>query len=388
MQAAQFKPGQVVEYYSTTHRGWIPGIIQGFDDKTGTYSLDVQPIAFPNKVRACSSASSTAMPPAQGVRTPQALPALIEADEATARSLQQEYEREAQKERRENILKLEFNCPLCLEQVPREGAIELDCLHRLCPGCFRAFLQSKIANQEVADDELKCPLPKCSTPITVAQVQGATVGTPFWDKFLEARANLWRPRSFDGKLVACPRPECEKFVVPADTEIATCPKCRQEFCAQCGQQQHRGSTCEMFQAWQRQNNGAEQDFEELMAKEQWKRCPVCKAPSERESGCNFMQCRSSVCRKRTYWCYICGTQLPLDDHYTHFPKGPYQDVCILVGPNGQPLDPEALQEEKYLGQPQPMRPAPGPAVGTGCGGARQAVQHGWVTFSALGSRSG
>merc|ERR1719386_550802 len=64
-----------------------------------------------------------------------------------------------------------------------------------------------------------------------------------------------------------------------------------------------------------------------MAAEQWRRCPACSAPSERESGCNFMQCRSEICRKRTYWCYVCGLQLKKEDHYSHYPRGPYEDEC-------------------------------------------------------------
>merc|ERR1712039_498790 len=83
----------------------------------------------------------------------------------------------------------------------------------------------------------------------------------------------------------------------------------------------------MGKAWLAENSNADKHFEELMAQEQWKRCPVCSAPSERESGCNFMQCRSDRCRKRTYWCYVCGKQFPKEMHYTHYPRGPYEDEC-------------------------------------------------------------
>eukprot|EP00928_Gymnodinium_smaydae_P056164 TRINITY_DN39593_c0_g1_i1.p1 TRINITY_DN39593_c0_g1~~TRINITY_DN39593_c0_g1_i1.p1 ORF type:complete len:285 (-),score=25.57 TRINITY_DN39593_c0_g1_i1:367-1167(-) len=73
---------------------------------------------------------------------------------------------------------------------------------------------------------------------------------------------------------------------------------------------------------------AERMFEEFLAREQLKRCPVCKAPSERKEGsCNFLQCRSDICRKRTYWCFLCGDRKTLEEHYSHYPKGPYVDVC-------------------------------------------------------------
>jgi len=220
-----------------------------------------------------------------------------------------------------------FECPLCFDTIARDEAIELDCDHKLCVTCFRAYLESKISEAQVADDELVCPIPSCRTEITVAQIEGATRTSGLWDKFLQFRMNLWQPGSSDGKIVACPTPECGRFVVPANVEIVQCPVCSREFCPRCGQKGHQGVTCEAFQEWQRANSSAEQQFEELMAQQHWRRCPKCGAPSERESGCNFMQCRSEICRKRTFWCYICGKQFPRDEHYNHFPQGPYEDEC-------------------------------------------------------------
>jgi len=195
---------------------------------------------------------------------------------------------------------------------------------------------------QVAEDELVCPIPNCKAEITVAQIEGATRGNALWDKFLQFRMRNWRPGSGDGIMVACPTPECGQFVVPADIKTVKCPLCKRKFCPKCGSKSHEGVTCEAFQAWEKDNSSAEQCFEELIAQQGWKRCPKCSAPSERESGCNFMQCRSEICRKRNFWCYICNKQLPKAEHYTHYPKGPYEDECCTPvderpGPRGQPL---------------------------------------------------
>merc|ERR1712232_822225 len=138
--------------------------------------------------------------------------------------------------------------------------------------------------------------------------------------------NAWQPASAS-RIVECPTPDCAKFVAPQDLKTVQCPVCRKEFCPMCRLDRHEGVSCEDFKAWQSQNANADNHFEELMAHQQWKRCPRCGVPSERESGCNFMQCRSQTCRKNTYWCYVCGKQIPKEEHYSHYPKGPYEDLC-------------------------------------------------------------
>lgn len=64
-----------------------------------------------------------------------------------------------------------------------------------------------------------------------------------------------------------------------------------------------------------------------------RRCPTCLIPIEKESGCNFMTCRSVQCNGKSYFCFICGEVLKSGDHFKHFPKGPYEGVCnVRPGP--------------------------------------------------------
>merc|ERR1712217_405097 len=226
----------------------------------------------------------------------------------------------------------------------------------------------------VADNELVCPMPGCGAEITVMQVEGAMTGTALWEKFLQFRMNLWVPSSTDGAIVECPTPGCGKFVVPRGMEFAACPVCKREFCPKCGLDKHEGSTCEAYRAWLNENSNAERHFEELMAQEQWKRCPVCSAPSERESGCNFMQCRSATCRKKTYWCYVCGKNLPKAEHYAHYPRGPYEDECN----NGKVLDGPPRKDPPPRPDDAHMNPAdPGAVVGRALDDGIGAIR-GWL----------
>lgn len=41
-----------MEYFSQSAGGWIPAVVKGFSKSSGTYVLDIQPVALPNKVRA------------------------------------------------------------------------------------------------------------------------------------------------------------------------------------------------------------------------------------------------------------------------------------------------------------------------------------------------
>eukprot|EP00928_Gymnodinium_smaydae_P003352 TRINITY_DN11203_c0_g1_i2.p1 TRINITY_DN11203_c0_g1~~TRINITY_DN11203_c0_g1_i2.p1 ORF type:complete len:222 (+),score=34.82 TRINITY_DN11203_c0_g1_i2:1133-1798(+) len=75
---------------------------------------------------------------------------------------------------------------------------------------------------------------------------------------------------------------------------------------------------------------------ELLEKENWIRCPVCKMLCERESGCNFMTCPSEECQSKTHFCYLCGELLSAADHAAHYEgfegaigrRGPFGSVCI------------------------------------------------------------
>lgn len=264
-------------------------------------------------------------------------------------------------------------CPICFEQHGRMR--DLDCGHGFCHECLSRYLGTKIAEARVADDDLNCPIPGCEAKISVLQVQDVTRGTPSWDRFLQFRATLWRPRSIDGVLVDCVRRSCgARFLVPLGRQFVECPECGVEFCSICKSDSHGGMTCDEG----RLQNGKASDssdgsFEHLMAECAWRRCPACGVPSERESGCNFMQCESMVCRQkgraRTFWCYVCGLPLGPEEHYSHYPEGPFADVCHashLLCLSREPSQRNELPGSRLPQADQPprcpeLRPSVGPA---------------------------
>jgi len=221
-----------------------------------------------------------------------------------------------------------FNCQLCLEEVAKKDAMQLDCGHWHCQDCLHALLRSKISEGQVSENDLACPIPGCASPLSDVQVQAITGQTAMWERFLEFRARNWKPRTLEGCMAMCPTPDCERFEVRRGVLFAECPRCRVSFCVKCSGAAHEGMSCDEYKAWRRERDSEERLFEELMQKEAWRRCPKCGMPSERESGCNFMRCPSASCNHRTTWCYVCGKEVTNLDHILHYPQGPYRNRCF------------------------------------------------------------
>jgi len=262
-------------------------------------------------------------------------------DSAFARQLQEEFNQEvASKEAKER-----FECPLCFDEVTLCEGVSLDCNHRLCSECFRNFLEVQIREKCVSEQELHCPMPKCSCPVSDHQVRGAVEGSDLWTRFLETRAELYRPDCPNERKCACPCGEVIIVETVEDEGFVTCPSCKEKVCFKC-QERHEGSSCAAYWQWRKENDTSDKAFEELMSSEGWRNCPVCQAPCSRASGCNYMTCGSMACRNAggTNFCYVCGEKLMLaTEHFTHFPDGMFSDYCL-----NKRKDPSEKQYDVFL----------------------------------------
>jgi len=312
---------------------------------------DSAPPAQPSQVE-CSTGSSSKQQLRRRQQRELQLP-----DEEWARRLQQEYDEEVAAK----VKRASFTCPLCLEgDTAFDDSVELDCLHRLCSGCFHALLEVHIREKRVGPEELCCPMPGCVCEITALQVEGTMAGSALWDRFLTARAEQWKPGSRDREVLCeCPYPGCgARFLRASGVRMreVRCPECRNKFCPVC-KCQHKGLSCDDYQTWKRENDTAEGAFEELMQREGWKKCPCCQAPCERTGGCNFMTCYSRQCCGKKNFCYICGIELTKTQHFTHFPQGLFRPTC--AGPDDDFIieEPPASVEAGEAALPQRPRAA-------------------------------
>lgn len=256
-----------------------------------------------------------------------------------------------------------FQCPICLEEHRQCDSVQLECGHLLCQDCLVKYLEAKITDAQVADKDLVCPMMNCGTGIGVPCIQDALHGTALWEKFLQFRLNQWQPED-DDIMFECPARGCEgRFLVAPDVPSVQCPSCHKEFCMKCKNLRHDGIECDSLGDVMRLSTDSDATFESFLNAYQLKRCPVCGVASERESGCNFMTCESLKCRRGrscTFWCYVCAQELREDEHYSHFPDGPYEDVCygrLSEAASSQPPPPPPLARKRGRGRGNdPARP--------------------------------
>ena len=200
----------------------------------------------------------------------------------------------------------QFTCGICLSAFDVSDSITLDCDHRYCGSCVKSFLELAISESQVSEASLACP--DCGHPIAITILQ-ANVAPEVFEKYERFMIRAWKPNS--GEFIfSCPGVNCEfRALVPETEYKVTCEQCGTVCCPQCGEKPHKKLTCKEYAAWKRANNEGARKLAQMAEREGWVQCPKCDALCERAEGCNFMNCASAQCQKKTWFCYICGKQL-------------------------------------------------------------------------------
>ncbi|CAJ1378429.1 unnamed protein product, partial [Effrenium voratum] len=121
-----------------------------------------------------------------------------------------------------------FSCQICLEECRLEDGVSLDCSHLACRECFSGYLEVKVREKCVSEQEMVCPMPKCGCPVSEFQVMGVLDGTPLWQRFLSTRAELYRPEGADERKCLCPCGEVIIVLTAADQGFVKCPSCKEK----------------------------------------------------------------------------------------------------------------------------------------------------------------
>lgn len=90
----------------------------------------------------------------------------------------------------------------------------------------------------------------------------------------------------------CPKPGCGTAMIGnPQNPMMRCPneKCKFCFCFNCKDEWHSDYTCAQYQQWKKENGEGEDRFDQWL-KEHAKVCPKCKAPIQKNEGCNHMKC--------------------------------------------------------------------------------------------------
>lgn len=217
-----------------------------------------------------------------------------------------------------------FSCEICFMEYNVEQGITLNCDHRFCEECLRQQISMLIDTAQVTDDVLKCP--KCPEPITVYEIEDVA-GPELFKKYEKFRLRSMKIEQLDDNemLFHCPGNDCEYICIveKGDTEF-DCPKCKHKCCPLCKEDSHKGSSCDEYKQWKKENSEVDKLFDQLLEKEGLLRCPECEAVVQRISGCQYMVCSSSECRGKTFFCYECGIKLQ-GDHAPHDCKPRWKD---------------------------------------------------------------
>lgn len=237
-------------------------------------------------------------------------------------------------------------CDICFEEKPGKRFFRLDCRHFFCRDCVTDYCNVNIQDGTVL--QIKCLRTDCDQMINPWIVRAA-VGEAEFQRY----DSLALQRSLDTMhdVEWCPR--CNQPVISDENKslnLAMCPQCKYAFCTECYESWHQGEACSSLlsanlsslekEASSKERRKKLQKLAEAQAsnclmRKTTKPCPSCKAPIEKNMGCNKVTC--TVCF--TKMCYCCGKAI---EGYEHFER-----KCNLFDP--------ILEDRGYIYQrQQPM----------------------------------
>lgn len=229
-----------------------------------------------------------------------------------------------------------FTCGVCLEEKQGKDFTNFSgCDHKYCKLCMKSYFEIQI--QEGNVQSLLCPKEKCDSQATLSQIRDLVTPELYvrYDKLL-----LNSILECMSDVVYCPRIFCQTPVIlEPDCSMGICPSCGFVFCIYCKMVYHGVASCQ-FKAEERKKIRDEYlkaDKEEKLKmerrfgrrtlqmlvdealSEEWvknnsKNCPNCNSCIEKIDGCNKMTCWKC----RTYFCWLCMTELKNTNPYEHF----------------------------------------------------------------------
>ncbi|KAI0250869.1 hypothetical protein BJV78DRAFT_525543 [Lactifluus subvellereus] len=194
-----------------------------------------------------------------------------------------------------------FKCGICMEDMPEDSIARPDpCGHPFCRDCLRGHVSARL-------EEHRLPIlcPTCTTSTGKGGRVTGEVSQPIaLDLGLtDQQYSIWTEVEMTAfsVLLSCRKCQQSMFVARDEHEeakIIVCPLpgCNHLWCKQCQQTiETKGS---------KHSCDGTSELDHLMKQQGWKRCPTCKTPIQKTTGCNHMSCIAPACN--THFCYLCG----------------------------------------------------------------------------------
>eukprot|EP00163_Fabomonas_tropica_P033356 TRINITY_DN870_c0_g1_i1.p1 TRINITY_DN870_c0_g1~~TRINITY_DN870_c0_g1_i1.p1 ORF type:complete len:656 (+),score=93.32 TRINITY_DN870_c0_g1_i1:350-2317(+) len=192
---------------------------------------------------------------------------------------------------------LVVQCSICYDDISPAMAFSLtNCEHRFCEECLSSYVRVQV--MELGNvQHLRCPGIDCTSEhIDPAVFDRVTT------EEIRGKYHQWKSLRDDPNNTTCPK--CETIVRRKTKWGGTkwkknvvCSECDHKFCFKHGDA-HVGSTCRAYNSRNGENGNKQ------WKKKHAKKCPKCKVPVEKSSGCNHMECPCGAA-----WCWLCGKHL-------------------------------------------------------------------------------
>lgn len=266
------------------------------------------------------------------------------------------------------FLRYDQECNICFcEKSGRDFYKLLPCKHHFCKECLAEHCSVHVKEGTV--QHLLCPEPKCLTEIR-PYILKETLNDEDYQRW--ERLNLQYGLDMMGDIMYCPR--CQNVVVKEE-DLGHCLSCMFTFCAKCSEKWHQGESCffEKEDDKSEENDNKDKDEEDFeseeakrkirlrqqrevrssyqLIKERTRQCHSCKAPIEKNGGCNKVICS----RCFNAMCWSCGKDITKES-YGHFSSHPAcaniianEDVLQRRYRNPTPVQIQEIEDAIILG---------------------------------------
>ncbi|KIY65530.1 hypothetical protein CYLTODRAFT_356614 [Cylindrobasidium torrendii FP15055 ss-10] len=203
-------------------------------------------------------------------------------------------------------------CNCCFDEYPLAQMAQCTEAHLICVGCFTRHVEMHLGMDNTT--RIICISSvsvRCEAPYHESEVRRLLPESVGLYERIRQREDI--ERSGLGMLEECPR--CSyASIVKNDASLIRCKNraCRLVSCRECKKVDHSPRSCAAEA--EREHRNGRHAVEEAMTAALVRKCPNCRRPFTKESGCNKMKCPNCW----TVSCYVCRQVLTGADPYTHF----------------------------------------------------------------------
>ena len=200
-----------------------------------------------------------------------------------------EFEKQSNRSVKNQLLFLEFQCPICYDYKNINESLTLECGHRSCEPCIISYLKTSVDNNSFPSGEIPCYLCfQAINPQTIENLLEGNCKIRYLDKLKPKTEQLTNKVS-----KFCNQCGFESYIF-IGSEKFDCDKCKNSICAKCNKPYNK-NCCENLLSYET----LPKEMKGLVVN-----CPRCSMRIMKDNGCNFLRCGMSECGN-TYFCFLC-----------------------------------------------------------------------------------